>query len=66
MRLTPQERIRQRTVEQIDRSGPDHSPGAYLRAYHRLNRQCASGDTTPSTDRPESSEDSEGSTSAGP
>ena len=46
-------------------SGPDHSPGAYLEAYHWLNRRCVSGDATPSTDRPDSSEDSEGSTSAG-
>ena len=76
VRLIPQERIRQRTVGQIDdarttvrrngRSGPDHSPGAYLRVYHRLNRRCASGGATPSTDCPDSSEDSEGSTSAGP
>ena len=77
MRLIQQGRIRQRTVEQIEdaratgrgrdgRSGPDHSPGAYLRVYHRLNRPSASGDATPSTDRPDSSEDGEGSTSASP
>ena len=46
------------------RSGPDHSPGAYLRVYHRLNRPYPSGDATPRTDRPDSSEDSESSTSA--
>ena len=40
--------------------------GAYLRVYHRLNRPCASGDATPCTDCPDISEDSEGSTSAGP
>ena len=67
--------MRQRPVEQIDdaralgcgrngRSGPDHSPGAYLRVYRRLNRRCASGGATPCTDCPDSSEDSEGSTSA--
>ena len=38
-------------------SGPDHSPGAYLRVYHWLNRRCASGGATPSTDCPDSSED---------
>ena len=46
MRLIPHERIRQRTVEQIDDaratgrgkgcgSGPDHSPGAYSVAMQR-------------------------------
>ena len=47
-------------------SGPDHSPGACLGAYHRPNRRCASGDATPSTDHPDRSEDSGGSTSAVP
>ena len=42
------------------RSVPDHSPGANLRVYHRLSRRCAGGVATPSTDRPDSSEDSEG------
>ena len=46
--------------------GPDHSPRAYLRACHGLNRRSASGDATPSTDCSDSAEDSEGSTSAGP
>ena len=58
VRLIPQERVQQRNVEQIVHvpvpqvvgeiveSGPDHSPGAYLEAYHRPNRRCASGDAT--------------------
>ena len=44
---------------------PDYLPGAYLEAYHRPNRRCASVDATPSIIHP-SSEDMEGSTSAVP
>ena len=76
VRLIPQERVQQRNVEQIVHvpvpqvvgetveSGPDHSPGAYLEAYHRPNRRCASGDANASTDHPDSPEDNSGSTSA--
>ena len=46
------------------RCGPDHSPGAYLEAYHRPNLRCASVDATPSIDHPDSSEDGGVSTSA--
>ena len=74
--LIPLERIRKRTVEQIDdaratgrgrygRSGPDHSPRAYLRAYHQLIVEVSVAMRRPCTDCPDSSEDSEGSTSAG-
>ena len=41
-------------------------PRAHPEAYHRLNRRCTSDDATPSTDHPDSSEDSGGSTSAIP
>ena len=71
VRLISQERVQQRTVEQNcprprttsrgrnSGNGPDHSPEAYLEAYHRPNCRCASGDATPSADHPESSEDVE-------
>ena len=72
MRLIPQERVQQRGADSPRpritsrgrncRSGPDHCPRAYLEAYHRPNRRCVSGDATPSTDNPDSSEDSGNST----
>ena len=48
------------------RYGPDHSPVSFLEVFHRWNRQCASGVSTPDTDHPDSAEDREGSTSAIP
>ena len=74
VRLIPQERVQQRTVEQIvDVAVPQVvkeivevvqiiPSGASLDAYQRPNRLCASGEATPSTDHPDSSEDSGGST----
>ena len=59
VRLIPQQRVQQRTVEQIvhvpepqvvgrnSGRGPDHSPGTYLESYRRPNRRCASCDATP-------------------
>ena len=52
VRLIPQERVHQRTVEQVVHvSAPQvveetaevsrPFPGAHLEAYHRLNRRCA-------------------------
>ena len=78
VRLIPQERVKQRIVEQIVHVPVPQvveevaemvqiiPPGAYIEAYHRPNRRCASGDATPSIAHPGSAKDVGSSTSAFP
>ena len=60
VRSIPQERVEQRTVEQIVHvprtTGRGRNSGS-LEVYRRPNRRCASGDAMTSTDNPDSSED---------